>query len=90
MKTVAFRLPDTLIAAIDEEAKRRHVSRSDVVRERLETYAVHAAPCAAPSFLDLAGDIVGSVSEDGLPSDLSSRKKDYLKAWGYGKNRDRR
>jgi len=90
MKTMAFRLPDNLVAVIDAEAKRRRVSRSNVVRERLETYAVHAAPHAAPSFLDLAGDIVGSVSGDGLPSDLSARKKNYLKAWGYGKTRDRR
>ena len=87
---MAFRLPEDLVAAIDAEAKRRRVSRSDVVRERLATYAVHAAPRAVPSFLDLAGDIVGSVSGDGLPSDLSARKKDYLKAWGYGQKRDRR
>ena len=90
MKTMAFRLPDNLVAAIDTEAKRRRVSRSAVVRERLETYTVHTPPSTAPSFLDLAGDIVGSVSGDGLPSDLSARKKDYLKALGYGKKRDRR
>ena len=87
---MAFRLPDNLVAAIDAEAKRRRVSRSDVVRERLETYAVDAPPRAVPSFRDLAGDIVGSVGGDGLPSDLSARKKHYLKAWGYGQKRDRR
>ena len=90
MKTTAFRLPENLVAALDAEATRRRMSRSDVVRERLQTYAAPAAPPAAPSFLDVAGDIVGSVGEDGLPVDLSARKKHYLKMWGYGKERDRR
>ena len=90
MKTISFRLPDRLVAAIDAEAKQRRVSRTDVVRERLETYTAHAAPRAAPSFRDVAGDLIGSVSGDGLPSDLSARTKDYMKAWGYGTKRDRR
>ena len=90
MKTMTFRLPDNLVAEIDAEARTRHVSRSDVVRERLGTYAVGVqTPRAAPTFRDLAGDLIGSVSGDGLPSDLSARKKHYLKAWGYGQKRDR-
>jgi hypothetical protein len=90
MKTMAFRLPDSLVAAIAAEAKQRRMSRSAVVRERLETYTARKPPRTAPSFRDLADDIVGSVSGDSLPSDLSTRKKDYLKAWGYGTKRDRR
>lgn len=91
MKTLAFRLPDTLVSEIDAEARIRHVSRSEVVRERLTTHSARAAVTqVAPSFRDLAGDLIGSVGGDGQPSDLSARKKHYLKAWGYGKARDRR
>ncbi len=91
MKTATFRLPDKLVAEIDAEAKHRRVSRSHVVRERLATYAVRAGPRrAAPSFRELAGDLIGSVRRDGLPTDLAARKKHYLKAWGYGQKRDRR
>jgi len=86
---MTFRLPDGLVAEIEAEARNRRVSRSDVVRERLETYGTPPATRATPSFRDLAGDIVGSVSGDGLPSDLSARKKTHLRAWGYGKKRDR-
>lgn len=91
MKTMTFRLPEALVAEIDTEAKRRGASRSDVVRERLATYAPRAtAPRVLPSFGDLAGDLIGSVVSDGLPADLSAKKKHYLKAMGYGQKRDRR
>ena len=90
MKTTTFRLPDQLVAEIDAEARKRRVSRSDVVRERLATYAVRApAARAMPSFRDLAGDLIGSVAGDGRPADLAARKKHYLKAWGYGQKRHR-
>jgi hypothetical protein len=91
MKTVTFRLPEALIAEINTEARNRGASRSDVVRERLATWAVRPpAPLAPASFGDLAGDLIGSVAGDGLPSDLSGQKKHYLKAMGYGQKRDRR
>ena len=91
MKTATFRLPDSLVAEIEAEARSRHVSRSDVVRERLAGYSVRApAARGAPSFRELAGDLIGSVSGGGLPSDLSRRKKHYLKVLGYGHKRDRR
>ena len=88
---MTFRLPDNLVAALDAEARQRHVSRSDVVRERLATYAACPTEAhAAPSFRDLADDLIGSVSGDGLPSDLGRRTEHYLKDWGYGWKRDRR
>jgi hypothetical protein len=37
--------------------------------------------------LDTIADLIGSV--EGLPSDLSARKKRYLKSTGYGKKRTR-
>ena len=54
---------------------------SDIVRERLT-----AAPMRAePKGIDLIADLVGSVH--GLPPDLSTRKKHYLKVTGYGRKR---
>jgi hypothetical protein len=90
MKTTTFRLPDRIVAEIDAEAKKRQVSRSDVVRERLGTYGSSSSGHRSePSFRELAADLVGSVHGDGQPSDLSVRKKHYLKMWGYGQKRDR-
>ena len=36
MKTLTVRLPDSLAAAIEAESRRRKLSKSDIVRERLE------------------------------------------------------
>lgn len=85
MKTLTVRLPEPLAAAIEAEARGRRVSKSDVVRERLERAAPAAhEPDGAP--YDIA-DLIGSV--DGLPADLSANKKRYLRALGYGRKRRR-
>ena len=67
VKTVAFRLPATLVAEIRREALARGVSKSAVVRDRLSA-AVPSAQIREMRF-DAIADLVGSV--DGLPSDLS-------------------
>jgi Arc/MetJ-type ribon-helix-helix transcriptional regulator len=79
MKTLTVRLPEPLVADIEAESRDRKVSKSDVVRERLEL-----APRRRPRTASLDGiaDLVGSVG--GLPTDLSVRKKTYLRAKGYG------
>ena len=84
MKTITVRLPDALAVDIETESQARGVSKSDVVRERLE--AMVANPAVEHGLSDIA-DLVGSVR--GLPADLSSRKKDYLRATGYGRKRPR-
>ena len=84
MKTLTVRLPDALAAAIEEESRKRKLSKSDVVRERLERTPVQATEPNAPSY-DIA-DLIGCV--DGLPADLSARKKHYLRL-GYGRKRPR-
>ena len=43
MKTLTVRLPEPLAAAIEAESRGRKISKSDVVRERLEL----AASCLA-------------------------------------------
>jgi hypothetical protein len=38
--------------------------------------------------LEAIADLIGSVDDD-LPSDLSARKKHYLRLWGFGRDRRR-
>jgi hypothetical protein len=84
MKVVTVRLPEALAAAIEAESRRRGLSKSDVVRERLERAPAAREP-NAPAY-DIA-DVIGSA--DGLPADLSSRKKHYLRVTGFGRKRPR-
>jgi Arc/MetJ-type ribon-helix-helix transcriptional regulator len=83
MKTLTVRLPEALVAEIEAESRERKLSKSDVVRERLSLAAGPPRRRLAP--LDAIADLVGSV--DGLPTDLSARKKEYLKTTGYGQER---
>lgn len=86
MKTMTVRLPEPLVADIEEESRARRISKSDVVRERLQGRADpmtrgHGNPLAA------IADLIGSVG--GLPPDLSARAKRHLRARGYGSKRSR-
>ncbi|HKW57790.1 MAG TPA: ribbon-helix-helix protein, CopG family [Candidatus Acidoferrum sp.] len=85
MKSLTVRLPEPLVADIEGESRERKVSKSDIVRERLET-----APRLRRrrrSALKAIADLIGSV--EGLPADLASRKKAHLRAAGYGQKRPR-
>ena len=84
MKTLTVRLPEPLVADIEAESRGRKVSKSDVVRERLE----HAPRKRRPTTsLNAIADLIGSV--DNLPTDLTARKKQYLQETGYGQKRPR-
>jgi len=83
VKTLTVRLPDALVAKIEAESRRRNLSKSDVVRERLSVSRRRQRTAA----LDNIADLVGSVG--GLPADLSGRKKARLEATGYGRKRPR-
>lgn len=85
MKTLTVRLPDGLVAQIEAESRRRKLSKSDVVRERLA--ARPATRQDRPASLDAITDLIGSV--DALPADLSRSRKAYLRSTGYGKKRPR-
>jgi Arc/MetJ-type ribon-helix-helix transcriptional regulator len=85
MKMLTVRLSEALVAQIEAEARRRRLSKSDVVRERLT--AAGKSRERQPAILDGITDIVGSV--DWLPRDSSARTKKYLKSTGYGRNRTR-
>jgi hypothetical protein len=83
VKTRTVRRPEALVAEIQAESRRRNLSKSDVVRERLSVSRRRERTAS----LDNIADLVGSVG--GLPADLSGRKKAHLKATGYGRKRPR-
>ncbi|MEW6166841.1 MAG: hypothetical protein AB1651_03980 [Pseudomonadota bacterium] len=77
-------MPEALAASIEAESRGRKISKSDVIRERLEQAGRADRSTAAPPMI---ADLIGSV--DGLPRDLSNRKKHYLRATDYGRKRPR-
>jgi hypothetical protein len=85
MQTLVLRIPDDLARELEAQAKKSHLTKSEVARRRL----VAAGPQSndVSSGFDLIADFIGTV-ENG-PADMSSRKKDYLKSTGYGKFRHR-
>ncbi|MGE0120412.1 MAG: hypothetical protein AB7S71_16875 [Dongiaceae bacterium] len=85
METLTVRLPEALAQDIEAESKARKISKSDVVRERLQRAA--ATPWRHPASLAAIADLIGSV--DRLPADLSAQRKRHLKATGYGRKRPR-
>ena len=85
MKTLTVRLPELLVADIEAESRGRKISKSEIIRERLRLAAGPARRQAVQ--LDGIADLIGSVN--GLPADLSARKKRYLRAAGYGRKRPR-
>jgi len=85
MKTLTVRLPEALVVQIETESRRRKLSKSDVVRERLSRTDGNRPQHRAT--FDAIADLIGSV--DGLPADLGARKKHHLKATGYGRKRHR-
>lgn len=84
MKTLTVRLPELLVADIEAESRGRKISKSDVVRERLERVPRKRRRTAS---LDAIADLIGSV--DGLPEDPTARKREYLRISGRSKTRSR-
>lgn len=75
MRTVSFKLPKDLDQAVTEIARRRHSTRSAVVREAIEALTRDQGG----SVLARAADLVGSVEG---PADLSISPRHMT---GYGK-----
>jgi hypothetical protein len=84
MRSLTVRLPEKLVAEIEHESRSSNISVSEVVRERLRR-AAEVPPAERSGALELIGDLIGSV--EGLPADLSARKKHYLRSMAYGRNR---
>lgn len=78
MNTLTIKIPQELEMAVAQASAREHVSKSELVRRALDAY-LRQRGSAAPSALDLAGDLVGCFS--GGPADLSSNP-DHLSSFG--------
>jgi hypothetical protein len=81
--TLTVRLPEPLVAEIEAESRERKVTKSDVVRERLQIPRRRSRPASLAAIADLIGSVPG------LPPDLSARRKRYLRSTGYGQKRHR-
>jgi hypothetical protein len=79
MKTLTIRLPDVLVAEIERESQARHVSKSDIVRERLSQPQRPAAVASGMS--ELIGDVLEESWAAEVPAGpprFSSPKKQRL------------
>jgi len=85
MKTLTVRVSDRQAAELEAESRARKISKSDIVRERLDNGKQSTSD--PPKFYQDIADLIGSI--DGLPTDLAARKKHYLKTTEYGRKRHR-
>ncbi|MBI3207354.1 MAG: ribbon-helix-helix protein, CopG family [Candidatus Solibacter usitatus] len=69
MRTISLKLPDHLLAQLDQHAKARRVTKSWVIREGLAKVLNEKPRAGRPSCHDLAMDLAGSIK--GLPEDLA-------------------
>jgi hypothetical protein len=79
MRTISLKLPDDLLAQLDNEAKARQVTKSRLVRESLENALRKQPSSGAVSCYDLSSDLAGAVK--GLPEDLADNPK-YMGGFG--------
>ncbi len=79
MKTLSLKLPDALAAKLAAAARKRQATKSVLVREALEAYLSNGGRPQPGSFLDLAGDLIGSL--DSGQGDLSHNPK-HMKDFG--------
>lgn len=79
LRTLTVKVQDRLLADIEAEARARRVSRSEVVRERLEKRRASKG-----SVWDRMRDLV--IGEDAAPEDLASNK---ARLRGYGRSAHR-
>jgi len=78
MKTIAIKLPDSLLAAIENAARKKGENRSALIRQALEAFLSHKSKGRTGSCLDLARDLAGSVQG---PRDLSTNPE-HLDGYG--------
>ena len=71
MKTIALKLPDSLLARLETAARERDVNRSALIRQALEEFMSSKRKGRQTSCLDLTRDLAGSV---GGPPDLSTNR----------------
>ena len=79
MKTISLKLSDTLLARLEEEARVRRISKSELVREGIERALEGNTVAEDPSCYELGRDLAGSLK--GLPADLATNP-DHLEGFG--------
>ena len=79
MRTISLKLPEELLAQLENQAKARQVTKSCLVRESLERALYQNAVGRRPSCYDLAVNLAGTVK--GLPEDLADEPK-YMEDFG--------
>lgn len=79
MKTISLKLPESLLARLNSEAKRSKRSKSEFVRRCLENVLEDQGTGAKGSCFDLAADLCGIIEG---PGDLSYNKKHMA---GFGR-----
>ena len=79
MKTISLKLPDNLLARLEEEARVRRVTKSELVREGIEKTLEGTTVAEDPSCYELGRDLAGSLK--GLPADLATNA-DHLEGFG--------
>jgi hypothetical protein len=78
VKTVSLKLPRALDAKLTAAAKRRRTTKSEVVRQALDSFLNGQKPRKKGSFLEVAGDIIGCIEG---PGDLSTNPE-YMRDFG--------
>lgn len=78
MNTLTLKVPDLLNAQLNSYAKKKGLSKSEIVRLALAEYLSGADARFEGSFLDLAEDLAGTID---APADLSMNKG-HLKGYG--------
>jgi hypothetical protein len=78
-RTISVKIPGPLAARLSAAVRARRRSQSAIVREALEGHLGSVRLGSAGSVLDLARDLIGSVSG---PADLSTSRK---RLRGYGR-----
>jgi hypothetical protein len=79
MHTISLKLPESLLARLEQESRARRVNKSALVRAALERELAPPTVKEQPSCYDLARDLAGSIK--GLPKDIATNPK-YMKGFG--------
>ncbi len=78
MSTLTLKVPDVLNTQLNNYARQKGLSKSEIVRIALSEYFSRDKITFERSILDLSEDLAGSIE---APSDISINK-DYLEGYG--------
>ncbi|MEZ5387725.1 MAG: ribbon-helix-helix protein, CopG family [Prosthecobacter sp.] len=80
MRTISLKLPDSLQMRLEQESRRRHMTKSALVRVALERELEQPQTADGASCHDLARDLAGSIKKP-LPKDLVTNPR-HMKSFG--------